>query len=400
MSSAVRHGTGKRKITADEKQRFLALRRAPGAPVFVAAGRKVALRWTFRRRYEVFWMRRFVWLNGVAGALVLAASALRAHQPVTAVTWVDDIAPIVESRCLPCHGSPARAALRLDSYAAAHDAARRMKREVLERRMPPWPAAQGFADYENDPSLSAVEKELIAAWADGGAPMGAVPGGVSGAQPQGRRPGTMGRPDLLLRSPAAGIVREASRTIRLTTGRSNDGWIGAWEFRPGNPAIVEQAELSIAGGDLIGVWVPPDGLTRFPPGVAQRLPANASLSLKIFYKKSGSPETDDNRLAIYFAGTPRKVLRHRRLQCGTTNLEDGIDVLAIRPEIHRSGQSIEAVARESDGKVRVLVSVPQYQIRFEPAYRFRVPVLLHPETEIALNSPERDCAADLAYVER
>lgn len=342
-------------------------------------------------------MRRFLWLTGVIGALALTTSASRAHQPVTAVTWVDDIAPIVTSRCLPCHGSPARATLRLDSYAAAHDAARRMKREVLERRMPPWPAAQGFVDYENDPSLSAVEKELIAAWADGGAPMGVA----AAAQSQGQRPGTpRHRADLLLRAPAAGIVREASRTVRLTTGRPTDAWIGAWEFTPGNSSIVEQAELSIAGGDLIGVWVPPDAVTRFPPGVAQRLPANASLSLKIFYKKSGGPETDDSRLAFYFTGAPRKPLRHRRLQCGATSMPDGIDVLAIRPELHRSGQSIEAVARESDGKMHVLVSVPQYQLRFEPVYRFREPVLLRPETEIVLNSPERDCAADMAYVER
>ena len=42
----------------------------------------------------------------------------------------------------------------------------------MTRRMPKWHAVRGYGDFSNDPSLSAFEIALIAAWADGGAPRG------------------------------------------------------------------------------------------------------------------------------------------------------------------------------------------------------------------------------------
>ncbi len=59
---------------------------------------------------------------------------------------------------------------------------RAIQEQVLERRMPPWPAATGFADYGNDRSLTPIEIELLAAWADGGAPLGDGADVVTGGQ--------------------------------------------------------------------------------------------------------------------------------------------------------------------------------------------------------------------------
>jgi hypothetical protein len=334
-----------------------------------------------------------------ATLVLLSTSPVEVHQPVTAVTWSDDIAPIIESRCQGCHASSGRSSLPLDSYADARAAARRIKREVLEHRMPPWPAARGFGDYENDRSLSAVEIELLVAWADGGAPRGAGVDSIV-ARPQTENERSTRAPDLVLQTPSPTTPREGTRTIELATGRSSDAWITAWEFRPGNAAAVEQAELSIVDGEPIGAWVPPDRMTRFPDGVAQRLPAGARVQLRIFYDKTTTPGSDRSSVAFYFGSKPRRILRHRSLPCGSSELPEAIDALAIRPRSRRAGDPIEAVARGPEGRVDVLVWVRDYLLRYEPSYRFRKPVPLARGTSITLSSPEPECAADLAYAVR
>ena len=58
------------------------------------------------------------------------------------------------------------------SYAESRPWAHAMKEMVFDRAMPPWPAAPGYGDFANDPTLTPFEAGLLAAWADGGAPNG------------------------------------------------------------------------------------------------------------------------------------------------------------------------------------------------------------------------------------
>jgi hypothetical protein len=62
--------------------------------------------------------------------------------------------------------------MSLATWSEARPWAKAIKEEVLARRMPPWNAVRGYGAFANDPSLSAFEIDLIAAWADGGAPRG------------------------------------------------------------------------------------------------------------------------------------------------------------------------------------------------------------------------------------
>jgi hypothetical protein len=58
------------------------------------------------------------------------------------------------------------------TYRQARPWAVAIKDEVLDRRMPPWGAVDGFGDFKNDEALTETELEIIAAWAEGGAPEG------------------------------------------------------------------------------------------------------------------------------------------------------------------------------------------------------------------------------------
>ena len=106
--------------------------------------------------------------------LLLISGSLDAHDRITTkVTWDREIAPIVGARCVTCHSAGGRAPMPLTTYEEARPWAKAIKEEVLARRMPKWHVVRGYGDFKNDPSLSAFEIALVAAWADGGAPASA-----------------------------------------------------------------------------------------------------------------------------------------------------------------------------------------------------------------------------------
>jgi hypothetical protein len=148
---------------------------------FMGQNRKVGNRESSTRTPKGWRWAAFV--GALSSVLAFVTPFVRAHVPTTDVTWARDIAPIVEQRCLGCHSAGGPSSLPLGSYEAARTAAARIKHEVLERRMPPWPAASGFGTFANDRSLSLVETELLVAWADGGTPKGEEVAGAPGIRP-------------------------------------------------------------------------------------------------------------------------------------------------------------------------------------------------------------------------
>src|SRR4051812_2045277 len=109
-------------------------------------------------------------LTACAIASNVLGSGPAAHDRTTQVTWTTDVQPILQSRCVGCHAEGGFAPMRLDTYESARAAARSIREQVLERRMPPWPAARGFGDFANDRTLTPIEIELLTAWVDGATP--------------------------------------------------------------------------------------------------------------------------------------------------------------------------------------------------------------------------------------
>lgn len=104
--------------------------------------------------------------------LLVWASVAFAHDPITTkLTWSREISRIIYARCAACHREGG-SAMSLMSFDEARPWAKAIKEEVLERRMPPWGAVKGFADFANDISLSQEEIDLLAQWVEGGAPQG------------------------------------------------------------------------------------------------------------------------------------------------------------------------------------------------------------------------------------
>ncbi|HEX5228987.1 MAG TPA: hypothetical protein VFW44_14815 [Bryobacteraceae bacterium] len=104
--------------------------------------------------------------------LLFPIATAAAHDIITTpITWDREISRIVFERCATCHHDGGRA-FSLMTYAEARPWAVAIKEEVFERRMPPWGAVKGFADFRNEKALTPEQIELITSWVGGGVPEG------------------------------------------------------------------------------------------------------------------------------------------------------------------------------------------------------------------------------------
>ena len=109
----------------------------------------------------------------VALLALAGCGLLRAHDVITTkLTWSREISRIVYKHCVVCHHADGKTPMALINYAEARPWAVAIKEEVLNRRMPPWPAVKGFGEFRDDISLTQEEISRIADWVEGGAPEG------------------------------------------------------------------------------------------------------------------------------------------------------------------------------------------------------------------------------------
>src|ERR1700722_10165689 len=110
-------------------------------------------------------------LQPVVAAMVgvVACGAATVPPPVT---FAKEIAPILEKNCQGCHRPGEAAPFSLMTYEQARPWAKAMKEAVRLKKMPPWFADPHYGKFSNDQSLTPKDVDIIAAWADAGAPEG------------------------------------------------------------------------------------------------------------------------------------------------------------------------------------------------------------------------------------
>lgn len=337
------------------------------------------------------------------GALALAATAaalsitLRmdgsAHPGGVGVTWSATVGPILERRCIGCHGPSGFAAPRLDGYANAVAASSAIKRAALSRHAPGWHAARGIRGFANDRAPSPAEAELLAQWADARAPRGddvAPAADVRDPEPEDR--------SLLLRVETKHRIAAGTHTFVLPTGLDAAAWIRGWRFEAGNAPLVTGAVLALASGRTLGTWAPGDAATFLPDGAGIRLAARAPVRLTVFYRRPDGPAVDASRVTLYFRDGPQRAVESRTVGCGTTNIAEPMQTLALRPLSGTAGASISVSVRSAD-RVQPVARFKDYQEGQTQTYWLFDPMPLRRGTSIDIQSDGARCAVEVIYVE-
>lgn len=241
------------------------------------------------------------------GALLAGCDPDGASTP----TWHADVAPIVVEKCAGCHTAGGIAPFALDAFGAAGPMADAAVAAVEAGTMPPFDAyetddCQPPQPWKNDPRLSDAEKATLRAWADAGAPEGdpataaplpepdeaALDGDVQTLEP-GAAHTTSGDTDEFL-------------CVSMDPALLTDRWLTGLDVVPGNPEVVHHAVVfsdpegtsaawgdaytdcfDIAGGQVLGVWVPGSPPMEYPEGSAITLTAGARIVMQLHYHAGG-----------------------------------------------------------------------------------------------------------------
>ncbi|GAC1307325.1 MAG: hypothetical protein NVSMB14_12870 [Isosphaeraceae bacterium] len=316
------------------------------------------------------------------------------------VNYAENVAVIVQGKCQECDRPKQSAPFSLLTFEDVRRHAPTIREVIDDRRMPPWHADPRYGHFDNDRSLSAVERSTLLAWVDQGCP----PGDLSKA-PSPRKfveGWTIGKPDLVFEMPreykvAADGVLPYERFV-VPTNFKVDTWIQAAEARPGDLSVVHHIVVYVndhkKGKDesarrsppahLCG-YAPGDLPTILPEGSAKMIPAGSDLIFEMHYTPIGREKVDRSKIGLILAKGP---VKHRAMTHGIANryikIPPGASdheekaaftfpvdstLIALMPHMHLRGKSFQYVATYPDGKSEILLSVPQYDFNWQTYYR-------------------------------
>ena len=358
-------------------------------------------------------------IGGCAALLVLSVASMAGAEAAEGTpTFAKDVAPILYENCVACHRPNHLAPMSLITYNDARPWARAVKAKVLAREMPPWGADSSVRAYKNDASLTQGEIDTIAAWVDAGAPEG------NGADlpevPQFAEGWSIGEPDLIFSMvkpfdvPADGTVPYTYVTV--PTNLSEDTWISAHEFRPGDrrvihhviPSVLEDdgepvtGEVSLrrsgrtrASGASVGGYVPNRLGTVYEDGVAVLLPKGADIEAQMHYTTIGEPVSDVSSWGVVVAKTsgskPRRRAGGGQVASMSFAIEPGNPDYAVissreiqedtylstmMPHMHVRGKSAKYTVIRPDGSEEVALWVPNYDFNWQLSYVLAEPIFM------------------------
>ncbi len=255
-------------------------------------------------------------LAALAGFLWTRAG--EAHKPITSkYTYNDDVFPIFRDQCSRCHVDGGVGPMSLVTYKDAYPWAESIRAELLIEDYPPWHAHM---------SVTTRQLDILMVWATGGTPEGdraKTPPAIAL-----KNDWALGPPDLALEMPApfelAADKLEETQEFTIPTGTTEERWLRAVDVRPGTPAIVRDAVISLKGaapraatsraapdrvpGTVVAEWMAGRDPLPAADGAAGRLPPGAELILRVHYKKTwkyeGTAVTDRSIVGLYFAPRP------------------------------------------------------------------------------------------------
>lgn len=341
----------------------------------------------------------------------------RQKEPVVTaeVTFSNQVARILQRRCVECHRDGEIAPFSLTSYDEAVGWADMIAEVVREGRMPPWHASPEHGHFANDRSMTDEEKQTLYEWADAGAPEGdpadlpETPQFVTGWQlPR--------EPDMVVSVssepfdvPASGAVRY--QYFRVDPQIDEDKWLEAAELLPGNRAVVHhilcfvrpkgtRGGLHGARGFLVG-YVPGSRVQAEPQGMAKRIPAGSELIFQVHYTPIGTPQTDQSQLGLVFTDAdkvtheimtssavqtrfriPPHDAAHQVTAITPEELPEGV-LLSFSPHMHLRGKAFRYELVAPDGARRTLLDIPAYDFNWQTTYQLAEPTKIEPGSRIA-----------------
>jgi hypothetical protein len=368
---------------------------------------------------------RAVLVLAVLLSLAFSAQARRrAAATPAALTFSRQIVRIFQEHCQSCHHDGGIAPFSLERYPDAKLRAAMIAFMTSTRKMPPIRGLHDCTEFENANKLSPSELSMIQQWVKNGAPEGdradLPPPRTFDDQWQ------LGEPDVVVQMPEPYLGSPTGDTFRLfplAPVFDRDLYVTAVEVRPGpyahhaavwgdasgksdeldardpGPGFFNGSDLGFVPSAFLATWTPGQQAFRFPPGHAIRIPAGSKIVLDIhLHPHHGMIGPEQTRIGLHLADGPV----HKLVQYGSVDNDNfvipanapafpvrkswtpdrGIHILGAGAHAHRLMKTFSSTATLPDGSTRCLVSIDDWDWRWQGLLPYAEPMALPAGTRI------------------
>ena len=371
-------------------------------------------------------------------APVLLVLGLLPASALGQVTFSRNVAPIVFSKCAQCHRPGGSAPFSLMTYAEARTHATQLARVSRNRLMPPWKVDPAGHEFIGLDPLTEAEIATLERWAADGAREGDrgdlpdAPTWTGGWQ--------LGDPDLVVTMPAPFVLpaegADVSRVFVLPLPVDRQRYVRGIEFRSNSPRI-HHANIRIDAtpasreldeqdgapgydgiivrsavypdGHFLG-WTPGQAAPLLPAGLAWTLEPRSDLVVQVHLVPSGKPELIQPSIGLYFTDDPpARTPVMLRLSNQQIDIPAGdaqyvatdsfvlpvdVEVLAVQPHAHYLAREVLGTATLPDGSSRTLISIADWDLRWQHVYRYKTPLVLPKGTTVSMRYRYDNSAAN------
>lgn len=332
-----------------------------------------------------------------------------------AISYEEDVAPILIDRCVGCHQKQGVAPWVMDGHRMVQGWSGMIRETLLTRRMPPGQIDYDYASrYEDVHHISDEEMQILMRWIETGASRDdSADDPLAMLSPQDSE-WELGEPDLVIefpghQVPATGVLDYVF--VPLEIGLTEDKWVSAYAFDVDEKSALhhvivytqdarQQRQNASRGGSRtnFGGYAPGRGHIELDPDTGILLQRDMRFMIQFHYTTIGRELTDRTRLGLYFHDTPPKhVLERTAVMNGEFVIPPGVRefpvtartviaedsyLYSFAPHMHYRGKHIRFRAIYPDGGEEKLLSIPNFQHNWQMVYRLREPVFLPAGTEI------------------
>jgi peroxiredoxin len=337
------------------------------------------------------------------------------------VSYANDVAPILEQRCVTCHQEGGIAPFAMSSHQMVQGWSPMIRETLITKRMPP---GQIDAEYTNDfhgvNHITVEETQKLVHWIDSGAKNEGNTDPLAELQTEVVKWGH-GEPDMIVdippqTIPASGTVEY--RNLVLPLDLPEDKWVKAVEFVAGDTTVLHhiiawaQAPDNGSGrggafgilnqGIGLGAYAPGNAINTYPEGAGFPLEQGSGLILQMHYTTSGKEAVDASQIGIHFwdEEPERPILGGSAadLEIDIAPFEANHEMVATKkfrkdsyltmvgPHMHYRGYDANFKLVYPDGSEEEVLNVPNYQFNWQKTYDFKEPKFLPAGTEMVFRA--------------
>ncbi len=334
------------------------------------------------------------------------------YPEIPAISYANDIAPILEQRCVTCHQEGGIAPFAMSNHQMVQGWSPMIRETLITKRMPPGQIDREYVSAFHDVNHITVEEtQKLVAWINAGSKNsdGVDPLANFKSEPV---KWLNGEPDMVINIPpqtipATGV--QDYRNIRIPLEIEEDIWVKAIEFEAGDPTVLHHIiafsygpngvnEFEILNQGIgLGAYAPGNELNLYPEGAGYPLQAGGGLMLQLHYTTSGKETVDASEIGLYLwdQEPDRQILGGSAAELdinidpftteemvATATFRKDSYLTMVGPHMHYRGYDANFKLQYPDGRVEEVLNVPNYQFNWQKTYDFVEPKFLPAGTQM------------------